>query len=186
MCSDCIPGEFAFPGGAKEPSDVDMEETAKRELQEELLGIQIPPDDFHVRLFDVIKVQGFRRKYQVHIFVAFDKINKWLELLEVQHLNDNLYRRMEEFEDMLSTGEFWRLNMQHKMYVSPEVHHFEWMPLRTAVIMASSPHIQYVNDFQYQEFQKYGVQSREPVGEQMIEVLQVLLKELEPEHDVVI
>eukprot|EP00954_Amorphochlora_amoebiformis_P022474 1353563-Amorphochlora_amoeboformis.AAC.1 len=78
------PGEFAFPGGAAEPSDQDMEETAKRELQEELLGVHIPAGDFKARLFDVISVQGVRRSYQVHIYIAFSSVNKWLESLEVR------------------------------------------------------------------------------------------------------
>ncbi|GAB5363107.1 hypothetical protein AAMO2058_000854900 [Amorphochlora amoebiformis] len=174
------PGEFAFPGGAAEPSDQDMEETAKRELQEELLGVHIPAGDFKARLFDVISVQGVRRSYQVHIYIAFSSVNKWLESLEVRHLNANLDRRMVEFQLLLGSGDFWELNPQHKMFVSPEVHHFEWMPLRQAVAIATSPHIQYVNDYQLMEFHKYEVSQREPVGEQMIEVLVELQKELEP------
>jgi len=173
------PGEYAFPGGAMEHSDTDMEETAKRELQEELLGVQIPGDDFHVHLFDVISVKGWNRSYMVHIYVAFDYVNKWLETLQVQHLNSNLDSRMREFQYMLSTNEYWSLTIEQKMFVSPEVHKFEWMPLRTALVMATSPYIKYVNDFQFEEFQKYKVSKREPVGEQMIEVLETLFNELE-------
>eukprot|EP00954_Amorphochlora_amoebiformis_P003239 252433-Amorphochlora_amoeboformis.AAC.1 len=84
---------------------------------------------------------------------------------------------MVEFQLLLGSGDFWELNpqvkdinfsrnlensqydshysLQHKMFVSPEVHHFEWMPLRQAVAIATSPHIQYVNDYQLMEFHKY-------------------------------
>jgi len=176
------PGEYAFPGGAKERTDRSMEETAKRELQEELLGVYIPPNDFHVRLFDVISVPGTRRNYQVHIYIAFAHTNQWLHRLEVDELNRNLQRRMNEFNYLLGTGEYWKLSEQHKMYVSPEVHQFEWMPLRTAVAIATNPFIEYVNEFQRTEFMKHKVPKREPIGEQMIEVLEALLKELEPVH----
>mmetsp|Transcript_914 Transcript_914/g.2063 ORF Transcript_914/g.2063 Transcript_914/m.2063 type:complete len:304 (-) Transcript_914:240-1151(-) len=174
------PGEYAFPGGAKEPADISMQDAAKRELQEELLGVYIPPSDFHVRLFDVIKVKGFRRRYQVHIFIAFASMNHWLQALQIEHLNENLERRMNEFNRLLSNGEFWDLSAQHKMYVSPEVHRFEWMPLRKAFAIATNPFIEYVNEFQHREFVKHKVPGREKVGEQMIEVLENLLKELEP------
>lgn len=31
-----------------------------------------------------------------------------------------------------------RIGFQHKMYVSPEVHRFEWMPLRKAFAIATN------------------------------------------------
>eukprot|EP00465_Bigelowiella_longifila_P011383 CAMPEP_0185268200 /NCGR_PEP_ID=MMETSP1359-20130426/36486_1 /TAXON_ID=552665 /ORGANISM="Bigelowiella longifila, Strain CCMP242" /LENGTH=282 /DNA_ID=CAMNT_0027858881 /DNA_START=414 /DNA_END=1262 /DNA_ORIENTATION=- len=174
------PGEYAFPGGANEPSDKNMEETAKRELQEELLGVYIAPHDFHARLFDVIFVPGLRRNYKVYIYIAFAHANQWLNALQVKRLNENLERRMGEFQLLLGTGEYWKLTEQHKMYVSPEVHKFVWMPLREAVAIATNPYIEHVNEFQRGEFLKHKVQKRDPVGAQMIEVLKELLAELEP------
>mmetsp|Transcript_3484 Transcript_3484/g.5398 ORF Transcript_3484/g.5398 Transcript_3484/m.5398 type:complete len:251 (+) Transcript_3484:438-1190(+) len=174
------PGEYAFPGGANEPSDKNMEETAKRELQEELLGVYIAPHDFHARLFDVIFVPGIRRNYKVYIYIAFAHANQWLNALHVERLNENLERRMGEFQFLLGTGEYWKLTEQHKMYVSPEVHKFVWLPLREAVAIATNPYIEHVNEFQQEEFTKHKVQKRDPVGAQMIEVLEELLAELEP------
>lgn len=42
------------------------------------------------------------------------------------------------------------------------------------------PFIEHVNEFQHREFLKHKVLNREKVGEQMIEVLENLLRELEP------
>ncbi len=65
-------GEVSFPGGGMEPEDDDLEDTALRELHEE---VGVPPVDADVRrrLDDVLTTTGFRiRPYLAEIPYPYD------------------------------------------------------------------------------------------------------------------
>ena len=59
------PGQMSFPGGGREPSDADLEATAKREGREEI-GLQPPEVDVIGRLDDIRTITS----YAVRPFVA--------------------------------------------------------------------------------------------------------------------
>lgn len=59
------PGQMAFPGGGREPSDPDLEATAKREADEEI-GLHPEEVDVVGRIDDITTVTG----YAVRPFVA--------------------------------------------------------------------------------------------------------------------
>jgi 8-oxo-dGTP pyrophosphatase MutT (NUDIX family) len=59
------PGQMSFPGGGREPSDVDLEATARREGQEEI-GLRDPEIAVVGRLDDITTVTG----YGIRPFVA--------------------------------------------------------------------------------------------------------------------
>lgn len=52
-------GEVSFPGGSREPQDTDLEETALRELEEEV-GVHPVDADVRRRLDTVLTTTGFR------------------------------------------------------------------------------------------------------------------------------
>jgi 8-oxo-dGTP pyrophosphatase MutT (NUDIX family) len=60
------PGQMSFPGGSKEPSDVDLWDTALREANEEI-GLQSEEADLVGRLDDIETVT----EYSVRPFVAY-------------------------------------------------------------------------------------------------------------------
>ncbi|WP_396610423.1 NUDIX hydrolase [Haloferax sp. S1W] len=59
------PGQMSFPGGGREPSDVDLRATALREANEEI-GLQTDEPSFYGRLDDILTVTD----YAVTPFVA--------------------------------------------------------------------------------------------------------------------
>lgn len=65
-------GEVSFPGGGMEPEDEDLEETALRELEEEV-GVPAVDADVRRRLDDVLTTTGFRiRPYLAEIPYPYD------------------------------------------------------------------------------------------------------------------
>ncbi len=62
------PGMTVFPGGAREPQDVDVRATAVRETEEET-GVQIDPESL-VQWSRWVTPEGEVRRYDTHFFVA--------------------------------------------------------------------------------------------------------------------
>jgi 8-oxo-dGTP pyrophosphatase MutT (NUDIX family) len=161
------PGEWKFPGGACECGDTCFLGAAIRELEEEFLGIIIPHDIrdrtvlFNTKL--TLPVQG--RQYRMHNFVFIDDDNIWDDAL-IEAVNFNLEEKRSQFTIALADGSYWSLTDENKHSLSPEIHRIAWMDIQKAIdMMAESTldHLRYADDFQEQEFVRYGIGRRDPM-----------------------
>lgn len=105
-------GEIAFPGGVREPQDVDLWQTALRETEEEM-GIRPADVTLVGALDDFISVHGYRVTPYVGFFswpytyrVAAEEIAEVFEI-PLQHFDDPaIYRR----EDWTHKGRSWPIH----------------------------------------------------------------------------
>lgn len=72
---------------------------------------------------------------------------------------------------MLNDGSYWNLNIQQKEEISPEVYQVKWIDIDEAILIMESAEyfpIQYVNEWQQQEFEKYSISQRDPMYQSMM------------------
>jgi 8-oxo-dGTP pyrophosphatase MutT (NUDIX family) len=163
-----FPGEFKFAGGLVDKGE-SIEAAAARELEEEFLapcGLRLPSKAI-LRPFIVKQTRPIRGKSaMMYNFIAIADENPWLEELDLDFVNAKLAEKRENFEPIMESGDFWEMSKEKKETVSPEVNNVKWMSLRDAVwstlssMNMAKPY--YINDYQRQEFAKYGVKRRDP------------------------
>ena len=124
-------GEWKFPGGSVDTGET-LAAAAERELSEEF-RVSVPHDAV-MRPFNV----KFTRAIQGKSFTMFNFLcaaddNPWLQHLDLDAVNARLKLRRQECEALIESGDFWKLNKNERMEVSPEVHTVEWLDLASAV-----------------------------------------------------
>ena len=154
-------------------TDESLEMTAIRELQEEFLGISCPINQIQskMKLFNTkitLPIQG--RQYCMHNYVIFDENNLWNDS-QIEIINFNLQKRKENFLKLLEDESYWNLTNQQKEEISPEIYQVKWMDINEAIEIMNSAQLntlQYVNEWQKEEFEKYSITSRDPMYQSMI------------------
>lgn len=172
------PGEWKFPGGVLEPADRSMEQTATRELREEFIGIDAPDSDISLYLVNRKLTKPIKgKRYLMHNFVAMEDDNPWITATDIlQIVNTNLQKRVNEFNKKLEDGSFWSLNSEERSEYSPEIAQVQWLSLSDAVhVMGSSldDRLTIVNEYQRLEFEKYGIEARDPMFQSMVTLLEI-------------
>jgi 8-oxo-dGTP pyrophosphatase MutT (NUDIX family) len=166
------PGEWKFPGGAKDAEDPTLETTAIRELSEELLGLS--PDNpklYFIGIKETKVVKG--KRYRMHNFVALAQENPWLAQTDlVDRINTNLRQKRNLFQKSLEDDTFWAMNSVGKHKLSPEVHRIAWFRLDVAIAMLSGE-TTHVDEFQRREFEKYNIQERDPMYQSMMTLMDI-------------
>jgi hypothetical protein len=160
-----------------ESTDESLEITAIREFQEEFLDITCPGNLHHqITLFNrkfTLPVQG--RQYEMNNFLIVDEDQVWCDE-EIQRVNQNLILKKNKFLESKSTGEYWTLNSEEKSMLSPEVYQLQWFDLDEAIsLMESAQHHRqsYVNNWQEEEFQRYGILKRDPMYQSMMTLIEI-------------
>ena len=98
-------------------------------------------------------------------YVALASENPWMkEYDDLTFFNNKLQERRDKFEVLINSGKFFSMTKEEKEEVSPEVHALEWVPLHKAVAMTLSTMVQggmwyEVNNFQREQFKKFGIAS---------------------------
>lgn len=171
------PGEWKFPGGVCDQQDESLEMTAIREFQEEFLGISCPLEYIqeNIKLFNqklTLPIQG--RQYQMNNFIIYDNHNLWNDE-EIHRVNRNLLTKRLQFQDSLLNGNYWKLNHEEKSNLSPEVYQVQWFDLDEAISMMNSVENSeiFVNDWQRDEFQRYGILRRDPMYQSMMTLIEL-------------
>ena len=162
------PGEYKIPGGVQDNNDSGPEETARRELEEELLrpsGLKLP-NEAKLRLFSIEQTRPIRSRSNImYNFVALEEENGWLRTLNVDAINEGLLARREKHKRLVESGEYWKMLERERHEVSPETREFRWMPLGKAVdtLLGSLEAGNFVNEFQRTAFEKFSIQRRDPM-----------------------
>mmetsp|Transcript_7711 Transcript_7711/g.10567 ORF Transcript_7711/g.10567 Transcript_7711/m.10567 type:complete len:323 (-) Transcript_7711:172-1140(-) len=176
------PGEFVLPGGKQDKGE-SLRECAVREFEEEVLADgRCLPDPENVKLIDFFafttkRVRGM--KHRIHNFLAFESQNPWIKEINVSKFNEEVDQKLEKEEQLLSSGEYWRLNPHSRRSVGSEMRRLQWIPLHEAVLMTMSSvprddmPTQFVNDYQRKQFQKYELKDRDPMMATMFALLAV-------------
>lgn len=172
------PGEWKFPGGVLEDCDDCLADTATRELREEFLGLTVPNADISMYLVNRKLTKSIKgKRFLMYNYVAMEDDNAWISETDIANtINGNLRRRIHTFNEMLSNGSYWDLSDEEKSLVSPELVMVKWMPLSEAVqVMGSSldESLTCLNDFQRDEFIKYDINSRDPMFQSMVTLMEI-------------
>ncbi|OQS05652.1 hypothetical protein THRCLA_02235 [Thraustotheca clavata] len=167
------PGEWKFPGGQKDTTDICLEATALRELREELLGIQVP-DNAILHWTSTKETRVVRgKRYRMHNFVALASENSWLEASSlIDDINANLLRKRNAFTVALENGTFWEMESEQKHELSPEVRSIAWFRVDEAIDMLSGS-TPFVNAFQQEQFEKYSITQRDPMYQSMMTLMDI-------------
>ena len=165
------PAEFKFAGGNLDENET-WEDAARRELEEEYflpMGTKLPSNAM-LRPFCVKQTMPIRSKSNVMWnYVALASENPWMkEYDDLTFFNNKLQERRDKFEVLINSGKFFSMTKEEKEEVSPEVHALEWVPLHKAVAMTLSTMVQggmwyEVNNFQREQFKKFGIKRRDPM-----------------------
>lgn len=172
------PGEWKFPGGVVEPQDPSLKSAAIRELNEEFLGLDLNDTDLSLFLVNKKLTKPIKgRRYVMHNFVAMEVDNPWITNRDIkQIINDKLHHRTRTFERCIKDYSFWELDDIEKSNMSPELVCVDWHPLHEAIsLMGSSlnDRLVCVNDWQRQEFEKYGINQRDPMFQSMVTLMEI-------------
>jgi ADP-ribose pyrophosphatase YjhB (NUDIX family) len=190
------PGEWKFPGGVYDPDlDDALESTAIRELREEFLGLNCPPNEIlrsQMKLFNqkfTLPVQG--RRYEMNNFLFILKndgegLVSWDED-EIARVNQNLSQKKNQFLEKMSRNEYWELSYEQRLPISPEVYQVQWVDLDEAISLMESSlthhdwqieeekeeegtrkERKYVNVWQQEQFEQYGILRRDPMYQSMM------------------
>jgi len=161
------PGEWKFAGGGLDPNETPLE-AVRRELEEEL-GEHLPPEGegCRMRLLCVRQTRPVNAVSNIiFFFVALEEENPWLAAFSPSACNSWLAERRRKHQEMVSSGEFWRLGKAAKEQVSPEQRQVEWLALHEAVAhayTAMTVDFRPVNEFQREEFARLGRKRRDPM-----------------------
>ena len=162
------PGEFKFAGGKVDEGE-SIREAGVRELAEEFLapiGVQLP-DDASIRPFLVKQTNPIRSKSNLmYNFLALERENPWLAELDVDQVNAGLAERRAAHAALVESGAFWEMDQAEKEAVAPEIRQLAWVDLHQAFSMTlatMNDEVQHINDFQREEFERYGVKRRDPM-----------------------
>ena len=159
-------GEFKFAGGSREQHE-SLEQTARRELGEEFM-ITVPADAV-LRPFRVNSTKALGGKaFIMYNYVAIAEENPWLMQLDVGTANRDLHDRRKQFKP---DAAFWEMSREEREMYSPEVYQLQWLDIADAVdMMLTSKCLSLVpvNNFQRDEFGKYGIQKRDPMFASMM------------------
>jgi len=171
------PGEYKFPGGCVE-EDETLEQAALRELTEEFIGIQANERNSKLHFFNSKTTLPVKEKvYIMNNFIAFADENEWLRDDDlVSSVNDNLCRKRRQFEDSVNDDSFWLMSFDDKCKLSPEVNSIDWIPLDKAIDILDGSQVDpicYVNDFQMLEFKALDIQSRDPMYQTKMTLLDI-------------
>eukprot|EP00930_Biecheleria_cincta_P011787 TRINITY_DN11488_c0_g1_i1.p1 TRINITY_DN11488_c0_g1~~TRINITY_DN11488_c0_g1_i1.p1 ORF type:complete len:349 (+),score=54.75 TRINITY_DN11488_c0_g1_i1:138-1184(+) len=173
------PGEWKFAGGITEPGET-SEETAWRELQEEfLLRSPEPLATSHckLRLLNIKQTRPIRNVSNImYNFVAAAEENPWLAELDVKSVNQSLALRRQKHSESLRSGQFSGLTKTEQEDLAPEIHQVQWLDMRSAVLHAftsMNKSFAPVNSFQQQEFQRLGLERRDPMFLTMATLLEL-------------
>lgn len=171
------PGEYKLPGGVVEKNET-LKQAALRELVEEYIGVKANESNINIHFFnrkETLPIQG--KTYVMNNFIAFADENDWVEADLVSIINNNLKIKRERFQQSISDDSYWNMSYEDKCKLSPEVNSVQWFNIEKAIEMLECSErqpIQYVNDFQKQEFIKYGITSRDPMYQTKITLQDVL------------
>jgi len=176
------PGEFVLPGGRKDEGET-LKECALREFEEEVIGGSL--DDrksVNLKHFFTFTTKVVRkRRHKIHSFVALETENPWVGKIDVKKLNERSERCLETERRLLENGSYWDLSYDERQAVGCELRRLSWIPLEDAILMtmASIPESDQslvpVNDFQRNEFLKYGIKKRDPMMATMFALLHVAM-----------
>ena len=181
------PGEWALPGGAREPGE-DIASAAARELSEEFL-VGLPPVGASASIRPLFVKQTrpvHGRSHLMHNFVAVAEHpgNEWLQEMDVAGVNLRLDERRRKHQGLVESGRFWSLTKDEKEAVSPEVYRLRWMDVGEAVLHAlSSMHVVgggkgggaaagFVDGFQETQLRRFGLR-RDPMYMTAVSLLEL-------------
>jgi 8-oxo-dGTP pyrophosphatase MutT (NUDIX family) len=158
------PGEYSFPGGGIDTGET-AEDATRRELSEEL---RIPvPSDAKLRLLSVKQTRPINNTSNImYNYLCAAEENPWLASFDVEAANAALARQRSRCDELVASGEFWKLSAEEKAAVSPEVRELVWLDVREVVRCAfTSMNTVFtpLNAFQAQSFAQYGREMRDPM-----------------------
>jgi len=162
-------GEFKFAGGTADDEDRgSLRATAERELREEYMLADLPPGAVKLHPFNIKQTKPIKgRSYVMHNFVALAEENPWLrDAALVGRTNRVLGERRERHAAACESGLFWEAALAEREALAPEVRVVEWVDMRRAcwmLLTSKCAALTPVNDFQRQEFQRLGVEQRDPM-----------------------
>lgn len=166
-------GEWKLPGGNVDAGE-SIANAARRELTEEFLhplGLNLPSNAV-LRPFTVNQTKPIRSVSNLmHCYIALEDENPWLAAISIHDTNAALKERRRKFatmslgKDGKPTASFWAKSHRERESVTPEVHQVAWVPLRDAVCnsLSSLDPLSRVNDYQRDEFARYGRTRRDPM-----------------------
>jgi len=112
----------------------------------------------------------------MHNYIAFeDENSNWLTNNLVSIVNNNLELKRQIYESSIEN--FMKMSFEEKLKFSPEVHSIQWFNIEDAInIMkgAENHSINYVNEFQQLEFQKYNIHKRDPMYQTRVTLEEIL------------
>ena len=170
-------GEWKFAGGVIEENETGFD-AAKRELIEEFIGID-SNENIKLHYFNKKETLPIRNRiYIMHNYIAFeDENSNWLTNNLVSIVNNNLELKRQIYESSIEN--FMKMSFEEKSKISPEVHSIQWFNIEDAInIMkgAENHSINYVNEFQQLEFQKYNIHKRDPMYQTRVTLEEILKK----------
>ena len=150
-----------------EEQDVSFKHTALRELHEEFIGIQVPPTvvENDTILFNTKITRPIKNKrYRMYNFVTLveDETADWISDDAISHINEQLCKKRQNFESMLSDGSYWTKTNEEKQLISPEVRRVAWYTLEDAIKMMDDD-TPFVDEWQQLAFAEFGITARDPM-----------------------
>jgi len=174
VCSMRYPGELKLPGGVQDPEDSTLLDTARRELAEEFL-IDAPLESIVLRPLSATQTRRIAGRSNLMMnFLAFTDENPWLGALDVLAVTDELHRREVRAEALLGGGSWATMSDAERRRLAPEMHRLVWADFADAIptLQASiGRELLPVDDWQRAQFQRFGIQRRDPMSVTMITLL---------------
>ena len=169
------PCEYNFAGGTCEANET-IEETALRELCEEINIPQIPLEEANLKLFSVKQTRPVRGTSNImYNFIMFANENKWLP--SIDSINQSLHDKETYFyeniilnnnNDKTLQDRFFNNDMpiEEKELISPEMHQVNWLPLDVGIrysFTSMNRDLFIINEYQQEQFNKYHIKNRDPL-----------------------
>ena len=169
------PCEYNFAGGTCEANET-IEETALRELCEEINIPQIPLEEANLKLFSVKQTRPVRGTSNImYNFIMFANENKWLP--SIDSINQSLHdKEMYFYENIILNNNndktlqdrFFNNDMpiEEKELISPEMHQVNWLPLDVGIrysFTSMNRDLFIINEYQQEQFNKYHIKNRDPL-----------------------
>ena len=158
-------GEYKFAGGRLEAGETPLE-AARRELEEEFMLML--PESTTLRLFHIRQTRPVQNtSFIMYSFLCLESENPWLADPNLsQVINKRLQDRRVEFQSVMESGLFQKLTEKEKESCCPEVRRVDWLDMREAISHSYSSMnntLTCVNEWQRSEFERLGIDSRDPL-----------------------